>query len=229
MFFPVELNYHKNTWTLQLRTNVNLTLNKTFLLAYAFFNDLKADQELLDKVFDDFDKDSTVFRTELYELLKDSSLEINFNQDNFIDELRPFKNFKKKDLEDVEELGTLKLYPEAVIGIFPQAGSYLVPDYGKLIESQTDEDLEDFFYKKVQRENENQLALFDRVNEENTFTPFPLDAYQEHALKEIKKGNSLVVQQGLLMWHHPKRLGGNGNQQASNQHSMMLTVSIKRQ
>ena len=86
------------------------------------------------------------------------------------------------------------MFPHAVLGIFPQSGSYLVPDYVKLLEDQKETDLEEFFVKKVREENENQLALFDRVNEENTFTPFPLDAYQEHALKEIKKGNSLVVQ-----------------------------------
>ena len=63
----------------------------------------------------------------------------------------------------------------------------------KLIEDDQGKDLEDFFEKKVNDDNKNQLALFDRVNEENTFTPFPLDAYQERALKEIKKGSSIVV------------------------------------
>ena len=183
LFFPVELSVDKNVWSLQLRTNVNLTLNKTFLLAYAFFNELKADQELLDKVFDDFDKDSTVFRTELYELLKESAVEINFNQDNFIDELRSFSNFKKKDLEDSEELGTLKLFPEAVLGIFPQAGSYLVPDYVHMIEQGKHESMEAMFAEK-NRSNEQtgHQDYLRSVKEELTFTPFELDVFQEKAL-----------------------------------------------
>ncbi|MEL7147691.1 MAG: AAA domain-containing protein, partial [Bacteroidota bacterium] len=178
-----------------LRTNVNLTLNKTFLLAYAFFNELKADQELLDKVFDDFDKDGTVFRTELYELLKDSSVEINFNQENFIDELKSFTNYKKKDLEDSEELGTLKLYPEAVLGIFPQAGSYLVPDYVHMMEKNRHESMEAMFIEKNRSDaDQKQFDYLKSIKEELTFTPFELDVFQEKALKTVKSGNSLIVQ-----------------------------------
>lgn len=194
IFFPVALSREGNEWYLIRRDDVNVTLNKTFLLAYSYYNNVPLDEDLVETVIDEYDKDSTVFRTQLYELLKNSGVEINFNQENFTDELKAFSDSNRSQLESGEKTGMLKMYPQAVLGIFPQAGSYLVPDYVKLIEDQHDSDLEEFFVKKVHRENENQLALFDRVNEENTFTPFPLDAYQEHALKEIKKGNSLVVQ-----------------------------------
>ncbi|WP_425392967.1 AAA domain-containing protein [Ekhidna sp.] len=194
LFFPVSIDTDGNEWYLSRRDDVNITLNKTFLLAYAYYNDTPLDEELIETVIDDYDRDATVFRTQLYELLKNSGVELNFNQENFADELKNFTDLKKSQLESSERTGKLKLFPQAVLGIFPQSGSYLVPDYVKLLEDQKETDLEEFFVKKVQQENENQLALFDRVNEENTFTPFPLDAYQEHALKEIKKGNSLVVQ-----------------------------------
>lgn len=194
MFFPVSVEKEGNEWYLSRRDDVNITLNKTFLLAYSYYNQIPIDEELIETVIDDYDRDATVFRTQLYELLKNSGVEINFNQENFADELKAFADLKKSQLESNEKTGALKMFPHAVLGIFPQSGSYLVPDYVKLLEDQNDTDLEEFFFKKVQKENENQLALFDRVNEENTFTPFPLDAYQEHALKEIKKGNSLVVQ-----------------------------------
>ncbi len=194
MFFPVAIEKEGNDWFLSRRDDVNITLNKTFLLAYSYYNQIALDEELIETVIDDYDRDSTVFRTQLYELLKKSGVELNFNQENFADELKPFTDLKKSQLESGESTGSLKMFPQAVLGIFPQSGSYLVPDYVKLLEDQEDTDLEEFFVKKVKKENENQLALFDRVNEENTFTPFPLDAYQEHALKEIKKGNSLVVQ-----------------------------------
>ncbi|WP_420317597.1 AAA domain-containing protein [Ekhidna sp.] len=194
LFFPVSIEKEGNEWYLSRREDVNITLNKSFLLAYAYYNDTQSDEGLIETVIDDYDRDATVFRTQLYELLKNSGVEIHFNQDNFADELKSFPDLKKSQLEGIEKTGKLKLFPHAVLGIFPQSGSYLVPDYVKLLEDQKETDLEEFFVKKVQQENENQLALFDRVNEENTFTPFPLDAYQEHALKEIKKGNSLVVQ-----------------------------------
>ena len=194
IFFPVSIEKSGNEWFLSRRDDVNITLNKTFLLAYSYYNQIPLDEELIETVIDDYDRDATVFRTQLYELLKNSGVELNFNQENFTDELKPFADMKKSQLESGEKTGALKMFPQAVLGIFPQSGSYLVPDYVKLLEDQNETDLEEFFVKKVQKENENQLALFDRVNEENTFTPFPLDAYQEHALKEIKKGNSLVVQ-----------------------------------
>lgn len=194
LFFPVAIQRDGNDWHLIKRDDVNITLNKTFLLAYSYYNGIPLDEELIETVIDDYDKDSTVFRTQLYELLKNSGVELHFNQENFADELKYFTEFNKSQFESQEKTGVLKMFPEAVLGIFPQAGSYLVPDYVKLIEDSKEEDLEEFFINRVQKENENQLALFDRVNEENTFTPFPLDAYQEHALKEIKKGNSIVVQ-----------------------------------
>lgn len=194
LFFPVAIEQDGNDWYLSRRTDVNITLNKTFLLAYSYYNEVPLDEELIETVIDDYERDATVFRTQLYELMKSSGVEINFNQENFADELKAFPDMRKSQLETAEKTGALKMYPQAVIGIFPQSGSYLVPDYVKLLEQQVDTDLEEFFVQKVKKENETQLALFDRVNEENTFTPFPLDAYQEHALKEIKKGNSLVVQ-----------------------------------
>ncbi len=196
LFFPIELTNKDNLWSLKLRKDVNITFNKSFLLAYSFFNQTPLDEDLLEITFNDFDRDSTVFRTQLYELLKNSNLEINFNQDNFIDELKPFKDFRKTDFESQEKTGSLKLFPEAVLGIFPQAGSYLVPDYINLIENEKIKDLEDFFFqrKRDDLEDEGDTRFSDRLLEENTFTPFELDAYQERALGLIKKGNSMIVQ-----------------------------------
>ncbi len=194
IFFPVSIEKRGNNWFLSRREDVNVTLNKTFLLAYSYYNNIKLDEELIETVIDDFDKDTIVFRTQLYERLKTSQVEINFNQENFTDELRSYRNYKKSEFEEKEKTGVLKMYPEAALGIFPQSGSYLVPDYLRLLEGNLFGDLEDFFARKMTTDI-NQMSLFtDKVNEENTFTPFPLDAYQEKAIKEIKKGKSIVVQ-----------------------------------
>ncbi len=192
IFFPVSIERNGNSWFLNRREDVNVTLNKTFLLAYSYYNKIRLDEDLIETVID-YEKDDKVFRTQLYELLKNSQVELHFNQDNFTDELISFKNYRKSEFEKQERTGVLKMYPEAVLGIFPQSGSYLVPDYLTLIERNQSENLEDFFAKRISSDI-NQMALFDKVHEENTFTPFPLDAYQELALKEVKKGNSIVVQ-----------------------------------
>lgn len=196
IFFPVELSESANMWSLKLRKDVNITFNKSFILAYSFFNKTELDEELLETSLNDFDKDPTVFRTELYEMLKNSHLEMNFNQANFMDQLGKFEEFKKADFESSEKTGTLKLHPEAVLGIFPQAGSYLVPDYVDLIENERINDLEQFFFdrKREDPEDERNTKFSDRLLEENTFTPFELDAHQEKALGLIKKGNSMIVQ-----------------------------------
>lgn len=198
MFFPVSLESDESKWYLKLRKDVNITLNKTFILAYAYFNNLKPDEELLERVFDDFDKESKGFRTDLYELIKNSNLELNFNQDNFKDALKAFESFKRIDLEKNEKDGELKLHPEAVLGIFPQAGSYLVPDYISMIEDPRLSDMESFFAERnldeEVSEDSSYYRFLKKVREDQTFTPFKMDAYQENAIKAVKKGNSVVVQ-----------------------------------
>lgn len=198
MFFPVALEFDESHWYLNIRRDVNITLNKTFILAYAYFNNLKPDEELLERVFDDFDKDSKGFRTDLYELLKESNLEINFNQENFQDVLASFKNYKRNELDENEKNGELKLHPEAVLGIFPQAGSYLVPDYLTMLEDPRLTDMESFFVDRNLdeeiSEDKSYYRFLKKVREDQTFTPFKMDSYQENAIKAVKKGNSVVVQ-----------------------------------
>ncbi len=201
MFFPVEISQGKNNWNLKLRKNVSITFNKSLLLAYGYYNEVKIPEEFLEQSLDDIEKDATTFRTQIYKILKHSPLEINFNQEIFIDELTPFKEYKKFDLDQKEKKGELKLFPEAVLGIFPQAGSYLVPDYQHLLEEDNYEDIEGFFAARTKsdpsdanKHSPDYFHFLNKVKEEDTFTPFKLDAYQENALKAIKGGNSMVVQ-----------------------------------
>lgn len=144
LFFPVAIVQEGQHWVLQPRDDAGITFNKSFLLAFSFYNKVKLEEELLDMNFEDFEKDSTVFRTQLYQQLE-GKLEINFNPENFKDELIPFQEFKKEAFETKHRNGEIKLFPEAVLGIFPQAGSQLVPDYLQLIENNFFQDLESFF------------------------------------------------------------------------------------
>jgi hypothetical protein len=199
LFFPVELDTQKESWVLKQREEVNTTLNKSFLLAYAFFNKVKLSEELLERVFDDFDTDSTVFRTALYQLFKESPVEINFNSEIFTDKLETYESFRRDDFESLTKSGELKLFPEAVLGIFPQAGSHLVPDYMDLIENNKIPDIESFFAARTRIEDEKDSKIgptnfLNRVKEEQIITPYRLDVFQENAIKAAKKGNSMVVQ-----------------------------------
>ena len=206
MFFPVHLNQKNETWQLQFRDEA-VTLNRTFLLAYSHFNQVPISDEFLEQSLEDFSKDSLEFRTQLYEYLKDSSLKINFNKELFINELNHFEKSTKSDLELSERNGELKLFPQAVLGIFPQSGSFLVPDYEELLSAigskqtadgrPTSSDLEHLFPDT--NGNEQFLTVDSRqmivkIKEENLITPFAIDATQELALRQVKSGSSLVVQ-----------------------------------
>lgn len=196
VFFPVSIEIENNEWVISLRGDVNITFNKSFLLGYSYFNQVKLDEDLIERTFDDYDPDSTVFRTEIYQTFRDSPVDINFNSDNFTDSLVSFKNFKKADFEKDEQNGELKLFPEAVLGIFPQAGSQLVPDYLDMIDNMEQSDLEEFFVKRTLSQDKDQLhfPFVEVIREEDTYTPFKMDGFQEKALKNVKMGNSLVIQ-----------------------------------
>lgn len=196
LFIPVELKIEKNNWVVSQREDADITFNKSFLLAYSFYNKIQVEDFLLDETFEDTDKDTTVFRTALYQLLQKSSIDIHFNPDNYRDELDFFKNFTLPEFEEQHGNGELKLFPEAVLGIFPQAGSYLVPDYVELIENHKVESLEEFFMGKNQAEQQSLLFsnFIPLVKEEKIFTGFPMDAWQENILKATKIGYSVVVQ-----------------------------------
>lgn len=196
LFIPVELKIEGNQWTVAVREDADITLNKSFLLAYSFYNKIQVEEFLLDETFEETDRDSTVFRTALYQLLQKSSVDIHFNPDNYRDELDFFKNFTQQEFDEAHHNGEIKLFPEAILGIFPQAGSYLVPDYVDLIESNKIPSLEEFFIGKNQAEQQSLLFsnFIPLVKEEKLFTGFPSDAWQENIIKASKIGYSIVVQ-----------------------------------
>lgn len=193
LFFPVELGVENEQWVIRLREDGDITFNKSFLLAHSLYNQVKTDDGLLDETFEDADKDSTVFRTAIYQLLQKSNVDVHFNPDNFRDELTSFVPYKKEEFDQAHFNGELKLYPEAVLGIFPQAGSYLIPDYKELIDRGEVTDLEHFFAERSGTKSEKSNFLHD-IKEEKVYPAFRMDAWQENALKAVKVGHSLVVQ-----------------------------------
>ncbi len=194
LFFPVELVQEDNHWIIRARPDADISFNKTFLLAYSFYNQVKVDETLMDENFEETDRDSTVFRTALYQLLHKGSVDVNFNADNYRDELISFGSWTRDQFDEDHRKGELKLFPEAVLGLFPQAGSYLVPDYLDLIENNKITDLEAFFKSRHSSDNSKVTNFIPHVKEERVYTAFPMDVWQENALKAVKLGNSVVVQ-----------------------------------
>ena len=93
--------------------------------------------------------------------------------------------------------GEIKLFPEAVLGIFPLSGSNLVQDYEHLDAHTSFKDLDEFFSDRSLNEEHKKHSPYyflGQISEEKTFTPFKIDAYQENAIKAVKKGYSIVVQ-----------------------------------
>ncbi|MDI9868485.1 AAA domain-containing protein [Flectobacillus roseus] len=208
LFFPVtltqkaqrlSLNSSTDTgsgikWHLQRREEP-VTFNRSFLLAYSHFNEIKIFDNFLEYTFEDFSKTSLEFRTQLYELLKVSPLNVNFNQELFTNQLQYFEKSTKADLEQIEKNGELKLYPQAVLGIFPQAGSFLVPDYDFLIE-ESQNNITGLFREGEAQWLHPSLSMIQptKIREEKLLTPLAIDASQEEIIREVKIGKSLVVQ-----------------------------------
>ncbi len=193
LFFPVTLNIEKERWAICQRADAPVALNRSFALAYAQFNETAVSNALLNKSFEDFSTDSLNFRTALYEWLKETPFKINFNQSLFQDVITPFDMQSAADLKLLEKDGELKLFPEAVLGIFPQAGSFLDPDYRAMLNSEASEmTLSELLPNEHQMVKE--AAPAKNIREEDVLTPFSLDASQEAIIHAVKGGKSLVVQ-----------------------------------
>jgi hypothetical protein len=200
LFFPVTLKTERQQWLLAERDESGIILNRSFALAYTHFNEVTIPDEILEKSFEDFSKDALEFRTQLYEWLKETPFKINFNQQLFDDKLTPYDVVKSSDLVRIEKQGELKLYPEAVLGIFPQAGSYLVPDYNVLLNQEEKQ----LFHILLTQESEEPVIgsepieapvkPLSAIKEVEVLTPFSIDESQEEIIRSVKEGKSVVVQ-----------------------------------
>ncbi len=213
LFFPIEITLENSYWFLQLRENESVTFNKTFLLAYNFFNKIQFEENFLDQNFEDnewtnFRKDSRQFRTELYKYLENNQLEVNFNVENFTDTLQYFTKQTKPEFDLFHQTGKLKLQPQAVLGIFPQADSYLAPDYDFLLNQEMPppllwggdrggaDTIPPLLWGGDRGGADTIPPLLwggDRGGAD-TITPYPIDSSQEKALQAIKNGQSIVIQ-----------------------------------
>jgi hypothetical protein len=187
LFFPVQLEVRDQHWWLVPLPD-SAQLNATFLLAYAWHNQLPLNNTLLEWEYDEPQEDGVGFINSLYQLLQQAQLELNFNADTFRQQLEPFENFTKQAFAEKQHVGKLMLRPEAVLGIFPQSSSTLPPDYEALEQQYPEISVEDFLQQHFA-----QPIKQNTPRTEDTYTPFRLDGWQEQALLQVKTGQSLIV------------------------------------
>lgn len=188
LFFPVRLESEGNAWFLRREEGRSIQLNKSLLLAFAHYHDLVLPDEVLEENFEEFSADPLEFRTQLYEWLKKTSLEFLFSKEYFSNEIKPLKVYKRQEYEDVYAIGEMRIEPNAVLGIFPQAGSAIAADFDTWATNSTDVSLEFFF------EARNKIELPNDPYREDLMTPYSMDASQEFAIREVLKGKSIVIQ-----------------------------------
>ncbi|WP_161888950.1 AAA domain-containing protein [Pontibacter russatus] len=189
LFFPVQLQVNAaQEWEVVPDASQPPQFNQSFLLAYAHYMGTPLAEALTELDISTLPRQPLEFRTKVYELLKEHQLELNVGSGFFADKLTPFRDYKKTEYEEALQPGQLHLVQEAVLGIYPQAASYLLADYDALLERGELQEMEDLFAPAMA---ENTPA----VNQaQQTFTVFEMDASQEAALQAVKQGKSLVVQ-----------------------------------
>jgi len=187
ILLPVELKIDSGHWTLSMPPEATPVLNKSFLYAYAYHQAGKSISEIPEEDSTEFDslRDLKVYLTEYF---KEAGIDLNFRSEFFEEKITEFRDLRKKDVEDSFENGILKVFQESVLGIFPQSDTFLEPDYRTLIGSGKYDTAEEFF-------------SFTDINTESAEPPesriisaFPADPWQEQAIREIKKGKSVVIE-----------------------------------
>ena len=172
-FIPMILWKENNHW--YLKRNGEMLLNESLVLALKHYQELELDIEIPENV-DSF----LAFFTELYGVFKNKEIPIAYNSELFESTIKRFLSYTKEDIQSLKE-GELRIENAAVIGLFPQAGSFLYQDYDALPEV----DFNTLFL------NEGTKKL---VKEWDYLSPLAIDASQEVVLKEVNEGHSLVVQ-----------------------------------
>lgn len=185
LFFPVELDIRDQTWILR-PVYEDIAFNKNFLLAFAHAHQQPLSDQLSEMDFDEWPKEELPFLTQLYHLLGAQQIELDFNPALFEGVLQPFEAVSERAWREQTAPGRLRLLPQAVLGTFAQAGSYLEPDYEALLTEPVPAQWEDLLSTPA--------APVSVLREKDIITPFALDASQEAALHAIRQGRSIVVQ-----------------------------------
>lgn len=183
LLFPTRLEAGTHNWEIRPETS-EAFINPGFLLAYAHHTQTALFTELYDKEIDLEASDTRSFLTAFYHKIQESGLQIHFNQDLFSGEIEAFGPIQKHEHFLNWPAGLLKLAPHAVLGLFSQSDSVLIPDFEYLEKSKTS--LEAIFLK-------SEIGS-EAILEKHLLCPLPMDGSQEDCIRKVKSGQSLVIQ-----------------------------------
>ncbi|GAB4403697.1 MAG: hypothetical protein OHK0039_03150 [Bacteroidia bacterium] len=190
LLFPVRLVRNlqgRPRWKLDIPEDEAVVFNRTFFLAYERYQLQRLDGEFWDEEIEP-GKDWQQWLTALYEKIKAYDLAVNFNPRLFDQELVPFPNYRKADMEAFRT-GLLTFRSHAVLGIFSQSDSALMQDYDALEREPERFDLGRLLGRQVPPPPAQPY-----IREESRYFIYPVDESQETALLRIKQGESLLVQ-----------------------------------
>ena len=200
LLIPVRLKRDNTNWILEPRLEADMDWNRSLLHTIAIHNQIPLAEGLLEVSPGEWGRredgffDPTIFRNELYTTLNDQ-LPVDFNVENFTDDLHPIQMLPRKDFIRQKWDGRLRLMPAALLGVFPQADSFLDPDYREMIQlagsGRSDLlSLDAFFESFAIPEND----LDGPLPESRFNLAFPIDPWQEAVIRAVKKKQSLVVE-----------------------------------
>lgn len=182
----VTLIREKKQW--KLASNGGWKWNSAFLLAWRHAMKSDFEEELSDELLDEMPSDMVDFRVK-FNLLIQKFFDIQVQSNLFEDQVQPFANSQISLDQERFQDGRLVLKPYAVLGSFSQGDSFLISDYERLNASNQSENLEGLFQMNFGTDE-----LLPEPREENLYPVFPLDASQEQALIQVRRGRSIVVQ-----------------------------------
>lgn len=188
LLFPIRLVRNlsgKPRWRLEVPKGESIQFNRTFFLAYEKFQQVRLPRSFWEEEID-HQPDLQTLLNRLYEFLKQYDLALNFNSDLFQFEVVHFPDKLKMNLEALE-VGKLKFYPHAVMGVFPQSDSALVRDYDFLEQEEEQFELDKF----LQVREPEKVSKY--IPENQRYFVTPVDQSQEEALLAVKNGQSVVV------------------------------------
>ena len=194
LLFPVKLIRNLKgspRWKLEQLKEEGVIFNPTFFMAYEKFQQQRFEQTFWEEEIA-YQPDWLAWIESLYQKIKSYDIQVNFNSQLFVRQLRPFKDYLKATMDHFQT-GNLIFQPEAVLGIFPQSDSGLLQDYETIEIDPPRFQLSRIFENagSLATENPKQEAAY--VREEDRFFVVPVDQSQEAALLKIKNGNSLLV------------------------------------
>lgn len=169
-------------WRLEPRDPEAPIWNTTFFRAYEKYSATRLSNLFYEFCVQEAKDDLQGFLNHLYLVLKESPVALDFRSSTVVDQFTPWRNYLVEALRRDYSPGQLVVVPHAVLGIYPQAATALLPDYHAL--------------ENDARLQSHLAHLFSVAPQAPTSAPMaalPVDESQQKALETLRTGVPVVV------------------------------------